>query len=58
MPSASIIQNSTREPIRGVTIIGRIVAKIVGPFIFSVKALMLSAKIKPKHMTKGVTNNV
>ena len=35
-----------------------IVAKMVGPFIFSVKALMLSAKIKPKHMTKGVTNNV
>ena len=34
IPSASIIQNKTNEPTKGVTIIGKIVPKIRGPLIF------------------------
>ena len=58
IPSESIIQNKTREPTKGVTIIGNIVAKIDGPLIFCDKEFMEIAIIKPKHITKGVTKNV
>ena len=55
IPSASTIQNKTNEPIKGVTIIGKIVPKINGPLIFLATALRLKAIIKPNKRTQGVT---
>ena len=55
IPSASIIQNKTKEPTKGVTIIGKIVPKIKGPRIYLEIAFKLKAMIKPKRRTHGVT---
>ena len=56
MPWESIIQNNTRDPTRGVTIIGNIVPKIRGPLIFLATAFKLKAIINPNKRTLGVTN--
>ena len=55
IPWESIIQNSTKEPIKGVTIIGKIVPKTINPFNFFAKVLTLKATMKPKTITGGVT---
>ena len=56
IPSASIIQNKTRDPTNGVTIIGNIVPNINGPLIFLDIAFKLNAIMKPSNKTLGVTN--
>ena len=55
IPLASIIQNKTNEPIKGVTIIGKIVPNIVGPLIDLDIVFILKATINPKTITGGVT---
>ena len=56
IPWESIIQNNTKDPTNGVTIIGKIVPKIKGPLIFLEIAFKLKAIIKPNNKTFGVTN--
>ena len=58
IPSASIIQNSTREPIRGVMIIGNKQIKIVGPLKKEGSLLTAKAMKKPIIITSGVTIKV
>ena len=58
IPSASIIQKSIKEPIKGVTIIGRSDTKIVGPLNCFGKLLTPSAIPNPRSKTIGVTTNV
>ena len=55
IPLASIIQNKTSDPINGVTIIGSITPKMVGPFKLFVIVFTLKATMKPKTTTGGVT---
>ena len=58
MPSASIIQNSTSEPISGVTMNGSSVAKITTPFSQRCRVLTASASRKPSSSTIGVVAKV
>ena len=55
IPWESIIQNNTKEPIKGVTIIGKIVPNTIRPFRLFAKVLTLKATIKPNTITGGVT---
>jgi hypothetical protein len=58
MPRLSIIQNNIKEPISGVTIIGRRDTKITSPFTLSLSAFTPSAIIRPKAISNGVTVKV
>ena len=58
MPLLSIIQNSTSDPISGVTIIGSSEKNITGPLIRPGIALTPSAMKNPTMMTNGVTMKV
>ena len=58
IPSASIIQNKIRDPINGVTIIGKREKKIVGPFTQLARELTAKAIKKPIIITNGVTTKV
>ena len=58
MPFESIIQNSTSEPIKGVTIIGNSETKIVGPLNMPGIRFTASAITNPRMITSGVTTKV
>ena len=58
IPCASIIQNNMRDPINGVTIMGKRDTKIVGPFRIGVTRFTPNAIARPSRMTSGVTTNV
>ena len=51
----SIIQNNTKDPIKGVTIIGSMVPKITIPLTLLAKTLTERATKNPKTITHGVT---
>ena len=57
IPSASIIQNNTREPIRGVMIMGNKQIKMVGP-LKKEGSLLTAKQKKPMIITSGVTIKV
>ena len=55
IPCESIIQNNTKEPIKGVTIIGSMVPKITIPLTLFANTLTERATKNHKTITNGVT---
>ena len=58
MPLESTIQKRMREPISGVTIIGKSDTNIVGPLVIFGNRFTPRAINNPKIITKGVTTAV